>query len=261
MTRHQPRGCGKTLQLLDDFISGELSVESNREILSHLEHCASCDNEQQAREQMRESLRQAWHNQPVPDGLKGRIVGGLDGSPGVLRYLRRAAGFIVATLALYLVWQFFPLTASAVDHYYQALRDHFQCQEVAQQPPLPIAVTSPEIDQALASLPDEYELTMGHYCQAEGVEFFHYNFRSRSSRARFSVVIEARAPREILAQREDLVRQVIGSLDVSILHGQEATVFALETEGYFVYLVSQEKEREQAQLFARALLPTLENLL
>lgn len=262
MTRHQPKDCSKTLQLLDDFIAGELSVESNRDLLGHLESCSACAAEQQSREETRKALRQAWESQPVPEGLQERILDGLDNPPGLTRYLSRAAAILVGTLALFLLWQFYPLSVAAVDHYYEALRDHFKCSlDPGEHGELPVPPSDAAWGEALAELPGHFSLGMAHFCRAEGVSFVHYPFLTPSGEHRFSIVLEARQAGERLAPRQDLVRQVIASLDVNVFTHPEATVVATEDENYFIYLVSESSDQEVITAWAEALLPRLKGSL
>ncbi|HSR67352.1 MAG TPA: zf-HC2 domain-containing protein [Acidobacteriota bacterium] len=262
MTRYQPKDCSRTLQLLDDFIAGELSVESNRDLLSHLESCSACTAERQSREETRQSVRRAWESQPVPEGLQERILDGLDSPPGMMRYLSRAAALLIATLALYALWQFYPLSVEAVDHYYQALRDHFKCSsDPGEHGQLPVLPSNPAWGEALAELPGEYSLGMAHFCQAEGVSFIHYPFLTRDGEHRISIVLEVRRDGQQLASREDLARQVIASLDVNVFNHPEATVIAAEDEDFFIYLVSEDTDQELLAAWTEALMPRLKSLL
>ena len=42
-------GCAKVLRLLDSYLAGELTVETNHEILEHLSRCHACTEESAAR--------------------------------------------------------------------------------------------------------------------------------------------------------------------------------------------------------------------
>lgn len=50
-------GCGRVRRLLDSYLAGELTVETNHEILEHLAGCAACRAESGARERLRAAVR------------------------------------------------------------------------------------------------------------------------------------------------------------------------------------------------------------
>jgi hypothetical protein len=51
--------CRNLKEMLDSYLHGELSVETNHAVLRHLEQCPACRNEMAARRQLRERLRSA----------------------------------------------------------------------------------------------------------------------------------------------------------------------------------------------------------
>ena len=54
--------CEQVRQLADSYLSDELIVETNHQIISHLEHCADCRRELAARRELRTRLREAFTN-------------------------------------------------------------------------------------------------------------------------------------------------------------------------------------------------------
>jgi anti-sigma factor RsiW len=66
-------GCEKTRKYLDAYVSNELLVETNHEVLRHLESCAACSAEVETRTRMRAHLKAAVKSQPVPPELQVRI--------------------------------------------------------------------------------------------------------------------------------------------------------------------------------------------
>ena len=62
----EPKDCRRTQELLDHFLAGELTVESNQEILHHLGHCSACQAEENSRLEARRLLVEGWNSQPVP---------------------------------------------------------------------------------------------------------------------------------------------------------------------------------------------------
>jgi len=62
-------GCLKFRELFDSYVSGELLVETNHELIRHLNECPTCRREVTARE----ALRQALVNMPVPTSAPVRL--------------------------------------------------------------------------------------------------------------------------------------------------------------------------------------------
>src|SRR5262245_37625523 len=66
-------GCEKTLGYLDAYISNELTVETNHEVLRHLEGCPGCSAELDTRTRLRSRLKTAVMAQSVPPEIQVRI--------------------------------------------------------------------------------------------------------------------------------------------------------------------------------------------
>lgn len=56
--------CKDFKEIADSYLSNELLVETNHEVLQHLENCANCRRELGARRELRETLRSAVKNSP-----------------------------------------------------------------------------------------------------------------------------------------------------------------------------------------------------
>jgi anti-sigma factor (TIGR02949 family) len=65
--------CEKIRQYLDSYISGELLVETNHEVLQHLEQCPACSQELETRVRVRTSLRNAVRAETVPVDLEQKV--------------------------------------------------------------------------------------------------------------------------------------------------------------------------------------------
>src|SRR5216684_1862406 len=61
--------CEKIRGYLDSYISNELLVETNHEVLRHLESCPSCSAEAEARSRVKAQLKAAVASQNVPADL------------------------------------------------------------------------------------------------------------------------------------------------------------------------------------------------
>ncbi|HVE15850.1 MAG TPA: zf-HC2 domain-containing protein [Chthoniobacterales bacterium] len=65
--------CERTRKYLDSYISNELLIETNHEVLRHLEHCPTCSTEAATRQQLRARLKSAVRTQPVPAELSALV--------------------------------------------------------------------------------------------------------------------------------------------------------------------------------------------
>lgn len=60
VTNLREAGCGRVRRLLDSYLAGELTVETNHEILEHLSGCGVCPTESDARERLRGTVRRLY---------------------------------------------------------------------------------------------------------------------------------------------------------------------------------------------------------
>ena len=121
--------CEQVRQLADSYLSDELIVETNHQIISHLEHCADCRRELAARRELRTRLREAFttasENQIRPEFLSrlseqlrdqalGRRIDSARSADGLrlfhgqrrIALLALAACLVLAIgIALTIVWQ------------------------------------------------------------------------------------------------------------------------------------------------------------
>src|SRR5215470_1743041 len=65
--------CEKIRQYLDSYISNELLVETNHEVLRHLEQCTRCSQELETRIRVRTSLQNAVRGEVVPVDLQQKV--------------------------------------------------------------------------------------------------------------------------------------------------------------------------------------------
>lgn len=69
--------CGKVDELLDSYLSGELTVETNHAILRHLRHCLGCKSALEAQEALREAVRRVAARVPEPSPAAEERLRGL----------------------------------------------------------------------------------------------------------------------------------------------------------------------------------------
>src|SRR5437016_5987005 len=73
----EPNDCSKVREFMDSYLSDELLVETNQQILSHLNKCERCVAIMEDRKRVRHLLRRAIDHQEIPAGLEQKIKLGL----------------------------------------------------------------------------------------------------------------------------------------------------------------------------------------
>ena len=66
--------CKRIRPQLDNYLSNELSVETNHEVMKHLEACAACSQELEARMRVKNLVRRAVQSETAPPVLRQRIA-------------------------------------------------------------------------------------------------------------------------------------------------------------------------------------------
>lgn len=222
--------CDKTRKYLDSYISNELLVETNHEVLRHLEGCPACSSELEARAKLRARLKAAVKNQAVPPELQVRIRKQIQ-DQGSRRWL--AAGWkrwAVAMAASLLVgagvWvnesrEKMPdladrpgqnvyiqrVSASLAAVLKVGLGDHIHCAVFRKYPPNPPPVEKMEGDlgpsyQGIlpvvrAAIPAGYRVVMAHQCSYAGRKYIHLTFEKGGDL--LSLVVARKSPGESLA--------------------------------------------------------------
>ena len=118
--------CRPVRELMDSYISGELTVESNHELLRHVERCESCRAELGRRERTRALLIDSFGTAPDAGALEARIVRAIDHDEHkwwrIGRYGGVAAAMVLAAGAA--LWLSRPVDAAAYD---DSVDDHIIC--------------------------------------------------------------------------------------------------------------------------------------
>lgn len=178
--------CRQVRDRMDSYVSGELTVESNHDVLRHLERCESCRTEMARRERTRALLIEGFGRAPDATALQARIAQALDreqrGWSGIARY-----GSIAAALTLIVglgLWWSRPVDAAAFD---DSVDDHIAC--ALTYPPSARydanrAAESLEpiyrrILDAVAHRAGDYELIDAHMCPYQGRNYAHLVFRGQ----------------------------------------------------------------------------------
>jgi len=204
-------GCEEIRKYLDSYISNELLIETNHEVLRHVENCPACASELESRTQLRTRLKTAVNAQSVPPELQARIREKIRtdhssswfGAGWFASGWSRGAVAVAASLIISVgVWlNYSPEKMPALTDrpgqnvYIQkvsatlaavlkvGLGDHIHCSIFRKYPKDPPPVEKMEADLGAsykgllpvvrAAVPDGYRVIMAHQCSYAGRHFIH----------------------------------------------------------------------------------------
>lgn len=282
--------CTRVLRLLDSYLASELSVETNHEILDHVERCPSCTEELRAREKLRDAVRRAGArlaSDPSPE-LEAKVRALIARAPPPRRlpqapFALVAAALLCGVAALVMSSRgllrqggggngsilsrnvdLAAFHAAARTQKSCALRVEWKRGEASVQA-LSSALGMP-FAAALAPIADRlpgYEIVAAHRCAHGGREVVHLVLAKRGESGPGSIasviVMPKRGalpPAPMLAEERVVKdgREVRYALTGRAEEGFE--VVGLETDGSALFVVSSRGKRENLDL-SRAVLPAL----
>ena len=268
MTVFAAKDCKHVQSLMDDFLSGELIVETNQEILTHLGLCAGCSEEKSFREQIREDLIDSWRSQPVPDGLENKLSDVVVArQPIHLASMRWAASLLIFAAVSLASLLLLPLKDSAlqafqlVNHYSEVLEDHFGCsgELPTDGESVPLDLHRASLERVLGESSGAYRLVDVRICSFKEVHFTHYAFEGRERR--LSLIFEARKSSEQLPELRGQLEKRLKGVDIHLVSRASASIVSMESPGYFVYLVTEETTPDDVLLLAEEVVPLLKQSL
>ena len=223
-------GCEKIRKYLDSYVSNELLIETNHEVLRHLEGCPACTAEIEAREKVRSRLKAAVNSQPVPPELQARVRRRIQEKSshswlGAMGWSRWAVAMAAGLAVCAGVWlsgsrEKLPDLANrpAQNAYIQrvsaslaavlkvGLGDHIHCSIFRKYPQNPPPVEKMEADLGpvykgllplvRAAVPEGYRAIMAHQCGYAGRRFVHLTFEKNGDL--LSLVVARKNPGESL---------------------------------------------------------------
>lgn len=271
--------CEQTLKYLDSYVSNELLVETNHQLLQHLESCPACSAELEVRSRLRTQLKAAVSRQVVPPDLQVRVRDQLRSRES--RGWAGAAwnGWAMATAASVLVcaavWfgysrERLPALTDrpAQNAYIQkvsstlaavlkvGLGDHIHCSIFRKYPQNPPPVEQmaeklgPEYRGLLhlvkSAVPDGYRVIMAHQCSYSGRKFTHLTLEKDGGL--LSLVIARKQPGESL-------EGLAPSLDASGIPVYQSAAGRYEVAGfeggeYLAFVVSELRGNANLQIAA-----------
>jgi len=278
-----PKSCERVREQLDAYLSSELLVETTATVLKHLEGCADCSGEVESRLRLRNALRRAVDQQPLPADLDHAIhrrlrQTGLAHSWPFRRPLARRewvlalASLAVVVIAGTTIQRTFSfrhgrqlvatvLTLGVSDHIYCAIRGH-NYPEVARPSAQLQARVGPEyaglIPVVEQKLPG-FKVLEAHICSVPGSPRKYIHFIARGRGTILSVILTKRE-REALPAEVRLVAENTGGVSIYASHLEEMDVAGFETNDYFAFVVSDHGRDDVLQI-ASALAPSVRSQL
>ena len=259
--------CSRTLRYMDSYLANELLVETNHEVLRHLETCPACSAELELRTRLRSRLRDAVRAQAAPAELQVRIRRQLDQAAsrpsfglGWMRYAAVAAACLAIGAGVVLVNRPERLPDLAdrggqsayIERVSQSvaamlrvgLGDHLHCSVFRRYPKNPPALA--EMEQELGesykgllpvvakSVPAEYRVIMAHQCGYAGRRYVHLTLQN--GQHLLSVVITRKQPGESLAGLA--ASEAPGGVPLYQGQAHHYEVASFETPEYLAFVVS-----------------------
>ncbi len=273
--------CGKTRRYLDSYISNELLVETNHEVLRHLESCPACAAEAEARSRLKTQLKSAVSRESMPAHLpalireqirqeSGRSLFAMNG----FRWAAAAAAVLVMVFGT--VWSVsrwrdrMPELADrrGQDVYIQrvsqtianvlkvGLGDHIHCSIFRKYPEHP-----PTLEQMAekmgpaynglvtlvkARVPEDYQIIMAHQCGYAGRRYIHLTLRNGANL--ISLVVARKEPGESLEKLQPT--QQASGVAIYQAAAQQYEVAGFETDRFMAFVVSDLNSKTNLQLAA-----------
>ncbi len=282
--KFEPRDCTRTRELLDAYLDGELLVETNREIIKHVERCDECAADLDGRSRLRSAVRTAARAESAPDELRDRILGSVRAPVEVETPARDSRRWLAVAAAVVLLaggglvamraWRGADQGATiqralATDASILkiGLGDHAHCAMQRKLPDVPPtsealrAVMGPEyeglVDTLAARMPPGFQMLVAHTCHYQSRPFVHVI--CRNDETILSIVVtrksgEAFDPAGVFA--------VLEGSGVPVYRGsmQGMEIDGIETRDHLAFVVSGLTPERNFQI-AASIVPSVDTYL
>jgi hypothetical protein len=250
------RECQEIRELVDSYLSNELLIETNHQVLRHLAACASCSAEVERRRAMRDLLVQSLREDLEVAPLRERIESAIDAER---LWWRRTAQWwsAAAVLAAIAVFIWYPRRVDAAA-YQDSVGDHVWCAlgtraDASYDPVRAEQSLNPPFTQMAAAIGEwhgEYRLVEAHTCPYNGRQYAHFVFFGEG--ATISLLVEessrgALPPATMVAPAGDMLPDLLAT-DHDGYH-----VDATRTRDHHLFVVSDRAGPEQDRLAKRLL--------
>ena len=261
-------GCTRTLQYLDSYLADELLVETNHEVLRHVEYCPSCAAELDARTRVRARLREAVRAEITPPDVQARVRQQIQARGSRIFFAAEwtrwaaaaAACFVVAAGVVVMTNRPEPVPELAdragqnayIERVSQTvasvlrlgLGDHIHCSVFRRYPANPptFAEMQEKLGQSFQGflpivqqhVPAEYQVILAHQCSFNGRRYVHLTLQNRQHL--LSLVIARKNPGESLSSLTAAQRP--GGIPVYQSAAHHYEVAGFETPEYMAFVVS-----------------------
>jgi hypothetical protein len=279
--RFESGECKKIRSFLDSYINDELLVETNHEVLKHLETCKACATELDSLMRVKGALQTAVRQEVAPIGLQHRIQREIRKQRPNPPYQWRTWMLTAAAMLLFTVGSWGLLQAikspeapadgiaklqdaqvlniGLGDHIHCAIDSqladkHFTDEEMGMKlGPEFIALVSLVKDQ----VPGGYKVVVGHRCTFNQREFVHLILKNQNQV--MSLVLTKRDGEAFsTAALGDIIEA--GGVRLHSEHLQDYQVTGFETRDYLAFVVSN-LELQENRLIATNLAPAVRDYL
>jgi putative zinc finger protein len=283
-----PKQCEKTRKYLDSYISNELTVETNHDVLKHLENCSKCSHVLQDLLLLRNRLREAVKQEVVPAALRERVERSIRQQRTGLkaqswsRWSLATAAVLIICFGTFHLWELnqrprvgislqADLPATTTNQIAALLKigvgDHIHC--VVEHHDDREQSTSEEMAKELGPdyfglvalvnerLPKDYSVSVAHQCHVNGRRFVHLIFKNQQNV--LSLVITKKGDEGFPVQ--DGVAAMsprAPQLHQDQVEGYDAVGF--ETQAYLAFVVSSLDKNANLQI-ASNLVPAVNTFL
>jgi hypothetical protein len=257
----EQKSCERIRGLLDAYVSNELLVETNLEVLRHLNVCTSCGTIAAERARVKKMLKQAVGSENAPAALRSRIQREIQATrPARSNWVLAAAAAIVLGLGGYMALQWFGARQMANPHPALAavlrvgLDDHIHCavgtwyrgrefsdERMARDLGPQFAGLAPMVKSVV---PADMKMLVAHQCQVNGRNFVHFILQKQDRT--FSLII-TRKDGESFA---DVAGGSSLNSGVRIHESrmQNFEVAGTETRDFLVYFISDSTSDQNSQI-------------
>lgn len=274
--------CRRIRSYLDSYLNNELMVETNHEVLTHLEACKACSRSLEDRARLKAQLKRAVMQEYAPVALRERIASDLRRSRGfsfnrVSLALAAAAAVLVIAAVTFFTWGppknqlSLQAKVAPADVTGQILKigfdDHVFCaidHNLANKQFTPEQMAEhlgPQYAGLVAlvkeRMPRDYTVAVGHRCHYQGREFVHFIMRNQSDVV--SLVITRKNGEAFPKDGVAAIAQAAGSPIYKAAWANQQ-VAGLETRDHLVFVISNGTSDANLQI-AASLAPSVRDLL